>query len=557
MRLALALVALAVPAAAASAHVIDHDDATGVCVGHSHDHNGPHATSNPVPLALAAGGLGVLAAAGHSLRRRSPLLPALVLASLVATVLVTAADNKKADPPSRKHFEPFKDKVKYRADDDSFYIESDGMPDHKMMVGITAWQQQVPMPQKYTGTNAWRIPLHPKLADKPVSAKKELFRGAIALAVNGVPIFNPIKNDGKTDTFIAGELDEFGGHCGRADDYHYHIAPVHLEKVVGKGNPIGYALDGFPLYGYTDADGKEPKDLDEFNGRMEKDGYRYYSTKKYPYVNGGLRGVVTVKDDQIDPQPRAFSPRPALTPLRGAKITGFERDDKQKSVTVKYDVSGKTGSVKYVASDDAYTFTFTEPSGKETTETYKVRQDGRRPPPPGGDKPPRKDDPPKKAPPAARPKDGFTLTSPAFEPNGKLPAEFTGDGDGISPPLQWTGAPKGTKCFALQLWHKPMPNGDEVKSYWVIANIPADVTSLEKNSKGVGNVGLNDKRRAGYDPMNSKGPGPKEYHVTLYALSAEPKLGAGQFNRADLLKAIKDITLAETTLSYTYERKAK
>jgi hypothetical protein len=37
---------------------------------------------------------------------------------------------------------------------------------------------------------------------------------------------------------LAGELDEYGGHCGRADDYHYHIGPVHLEKIVGKGNPI-------------------------------------------------------------------------------------------------------------------------------------------------------------------------------------------------------------------------------------------------------------------------------------------------------------------------------
>jgi len=50
------------------------------------------------------------------------------------------------------------------------------------------------------------------------------------------------------------------------------MAPVHLEKTVGKGNPIAYALDGFPLYGCTDADGNEPKNLDEFNGRMEKDG---------------------------------------------------------------------------------------------------------------------------------------------------------------------------------------------------------------------------------------------------------------------------------------------
>ncbi|MFN9041049.1 MAG: YHYH protein [Planctomyces sp.] len=112
------------------------------------------------------------------------------------------------------------------------------------MVGITAWQQQVPLPQKYNGENAWRIPLNPVPAKAPMSAKTNFFRGAIAIAVNGVPIFNPIKNDGKTDTLLAGELDNFGGHCGRADDYHYHIAPVHLEKQTGSGTPVGWALDG-------------------------------------------------------------------------------------------------------------------------------------------------------------------------------------------------------------------------------------------------------------------------------------------------------------------------
>lgn len=97
-----------------------------------------------------------------------------------------------------------------------------------MMVGIRAWQQQVPLPQAYRGDNARRIPLQPITAKRPMSAKTDFFRGAIALAVNGVPIFNPIKNDGRTDTFLAGELDEWGGHCGRADDYHYHLPPVHL-----------------------------------------------------------------------------------------------------------------------------------------------------------------------------------------------------------------------------------------------------------------------------------------------------------------------------------------
>ncbi|VTS05359.1 YHYH protein [Tuwongella immobilis] len=530
-------------------------------------------TPSPASSAVGAGGSAdptwevvavfvavIVAAAARKAvgNKRSGVVATVLVITGAAGVLATAQDGK---PKSaiQTHFEPFKDKLKFRSDDKWFYVESNGMPDHPMMVGITAWQQQLPIPQAYTGRNAWQIPLFPKLSDKPVSAKKELFRGAIALAANGVPIFNPIKNDGRTDTFLAGELDEYGGHCGRADDYHYHTAPVHLEKVVGKGNPIGYALDGFPLYGFTDADGKEPTDLDEFNGRTEKDGYRYYSTKKYPYVNGGLRGVVTVKDDQIDPQPRAYSPRPALTPLRGAKITGFERDDDKKTVTVKYEQGGKVGSVKYTAAADSYQFEFTEPGGKTTTETYKVREDGKRPPP-KKDGPPKKEDrppPPKKDGQPPKAKDGFTLSSPAFEQNGKMPAEFTGDGDGVSPPLKWSGAPDGTKYYALQLWHKPKANGNEVKSYWVVTNIPATVTGLEKNSKGVGKDGINDKKRTGYDPMNSKGPGAKEYHVTLYALSAEPKFDTDKVTRADLLKAIKDITLAETTLSYTYERKAK
>ena len=135
--------------------------------------------------------------------------------------------------------------------------------------------------------------------------------------------------------------------------------------------------------------------------------------------------------------------------------------------------------------------------------------------------------------------------------------EFTGDGAGVSPPLAWTGAPEKTKCYALQLWHKPFPDRAEVKSYWVITNIPAKVTSLAKNTKGVGKAGYNDKNHTGYDPMKSKGPGVKEYHITMYALSAEPKFSTAKVTRADLLAAIKDITLAESTLSYTYERLSK
>ncbi|MCA9138074.1 MAG: YHYH protein [Planctomycetales bacterium] len=279
-------------------------------------------------------------------------------------------------PELAKLFDPFADKVKVRFDRGFLYVESSGMPEHPMMLGITAWQQQVPLPQSYVGNNAWKIPLHPVPAKNPLSAKTSFFRGAIALAANGVPIFNPIKNDGKTDTLLAGELDQWGGHCGRADDYHYHIAPVHLEKIVGAGKPIAVALDGYPIYGYNDPSGKPPTDLDWLNGHKGPDGaYHYHATKMYPYLNGGFYGEVVERGGQVDPQPRAQGVRPALSGLRGAKITGFE-NPKPSSYVVRYEVFGEKRSVEYtVAENGSVTFNFVSPQGT-TRESYSSRGRG-------------------------------------------------------------------------------------------------------------------------------------------------------------------------------------
>lgn len=294
--------------------------------------------------------------------------------------LVVFQNAARADGPElAKVFEPFKRTVSTSFDKDHLFVESNGMPAHSMMIGITAWQQQVPLPQAYTGENAWRIPLNPKPARTPMSTKEHFFRGAIALAANGVPIFNPIKNDGRTDTLKAGELDEWGGHCGRADDYHYHVAPVHLEKIVGAGNPVAIALDGYPIYGYNDPDGKPPTDLDWLNGHQGPDGkYHYHATKTFPYLNGGFFGEVVERNGQVDPQPRARPIRPSLSGLKGAKITGFE-NPKPDSYAVHYDVNGEKRSVEYMISGDgSATFNFVSQGGK-TTETYQAveRRGGR------------------------------------------------------------------------------------------------------------------------------------------------------------------------------------
>jgi len=271
--------------------------------------------------------------------------------------------------PRSDAFRPFSKTVSARVDADVLVVESNGMPDHDMMVGIRSWQQQVPLPQPFVGDNAWRLPMKPQFANQPISVLKKPLRGAIALAVNGVPIFCALNNRGE-DTFLAGELDHWGGHCGRGDDYHYHIAPVHLEDAVGIGNPIGYALDGYPILGYTDADGSVPSDLDEFNGHKDAHGnYHYHATKSFPYVNGGLKGKVTLRGDQIE-QPRDSPVRPGQSPLKGATVTEFKRNKDRFDVT--YEVAGKSGHVKYkILDDEQVEFVYQQPSGSSSTVVYR------------------------------------------------------------------------------------------------------------------------------------------------------------------------------------------
>lgn len=266
-------------------------------------------------------------------------------------------------------FNAFKDKVKTFRQDSYLRVESDGMPTHPMMIGIRSWQQQVPLPQPYTGENAWSIPLSPMLAESPISAKTALYNGAIALAANGVPIFNALNNRGD-DAYLVGELDEWGGHAGRADDYHYHMAPLHLEDTIGKGKPIAYALDGFPIYGSTEPDGAAVSGLDEFNGHFDKKGhYHYHATPTYPYINGGLRGVVQVRDDHVEPQPHAQPVRPFLQPLNGATITGF-KSISVSSYSLEYQLDGQTYFVNYGFNGNIYSFEFVDAAGNKRTETY-------------------------------------------------------------------------------------------------------------------------------------------------------------------------------------------
>ncbi len=153
-----------------------------------------------------------------------------------------------------------------------------------------------------------------------------------------------------------------------------------------------------------------------------------------------------------------------------------------------------------------------------------------------------------------KPNSAFILRSSEVANGGDLPAEFTGDGASATLPLEWSGAPAGTKSYALIMHHEAP---DQTKWYWLLYDIPAETCSLPKNVKGIGTLGNNSvNRRREYAPPHSKGPGVKTYIYTVYALSAPPQITVppAEVNREVLLAAMKDKILATAEFSVAYTR---
>ncbi len=276
-----------------------------------------------------------------------------------------------SDPVSMDSaFAPFKPDVYTRWDNNWFYVESKGIPKHEMMTGITAWQRQVPIQQCYTVSNAWQIPINPVMAVDPIPVNPQHFsRGGIAVAVNGIAIFNPFTNTG-VDALVDGQLDNWGGHTGRADDYHYHTAPLHLYAQSNPSFPIAYGFDGFPVFGSTEPDGAPMETLDANHGHLRNGKYHYHGTTAYPYMIGKMAGVVTEDSThQIIPQSRAKPVRPAGTPLTGAAITGFQTFPGGRSYAMYYTLAGANYAWIYSWNQAVtqYTFRYCTPTDTTTT----------------------------------------------------------------------------------------------------------------------------------------------------------------------------------------------
>lgn len=152
----------------------------------------------------------------------------------------------------------------------------------------------------------------------------------------------------------------------------------------------------------------------------------------------------------------------------------------------------------------------------------------------------------------------FKLSSPAFPPNGPIPDAHTCDGPDSPPPLKWSGAPDGTKSFALIVDDPDAPDPKAPKMtyvHWVLYDVPTSVTSLGDGGTATppgARDGLNDWKRRGYN-----GPCPPigrhRYFFKLYAL--DTVLGdLGSPTKAELEAAMRGHVLAHAELMGTYQR---
>ncbi|WP_395061854.1 T9SS type A sorting domain-containing protein [Flavobacterium sp.] len=271
-------------------------------------------------------------------------------------------------------FAPFASTVSTTYDANYFYVNSTGIANHTMMVGISnhGWQQQVPISKCYINTSHWTIPLNPVLATTPVPVSATHFtKGAIAMAANGVPIFNYHTNTG-VDSFLDGQLDNYGGHCGRGDDYHYHTAPLHL-ITLGQTTydlPIAFGLDGYAVYGTLEPTGATMATLDANHGHYFNGVYHYHGTATAPYMIGNMVGQVTEDATlQIVPQPQGNPVRTEnWTPLNGALITSCVANANNGYNTL-YSLNGVSGyATNYTATTAGlYTFQYVTPTGITST----------------------------------------------------------------------------------------------------------------------------------------------------------------------------------------------
>lgn len=156
----------------------------------------------------------------------------------------------------------------------------------------------------------------------------------------------------------------------------------------------------------------------------------------------------------------------------------------------------------------------------------------------------------------------FVLSSPAFPPGGEIPAAYTCVGRDVSPPLQWSGAPPGTRSFVLAVVDPDAPSG--LFHHWAVYDIPAGRHGLpggERAGTARGVAGhrppeaINDFGRRGYGgPCPPPGRGVHRYAFELLALDTPTLAISARARVPDVIAAARPYVVAKADLVGTFRR---
>ncbi len=147
------------------------------------------------------------------------------------------------------------------------------------------------------------------------------------------------------------------------------------------------------------------------------------------------------------------------------------------------------------------------------------------------------------------------LVSSAFADGAQIPRRFTCDGNNLSPPLKWSGAPEGTRSFVLLCDDPDAPAG--TWHHWAAYDIPPDFTELPEGAAEQAKMkqAVNDFRKTGYGgPCPPHGHGPHHYHFRLLALSTDHLRAQPNAGCRDIEREARKHMIAEAVLVGWYER---
>jgi hypothetical protein len=156
--------------------------------------------------------------------------------------------------------------------------------------------------------------------------------------------------------------------------------------------------------------------------------------------------------------------------------------------------------------------------------------------------------------------DAIALESPAFGHGRVIPARYTADGPGVSPPLRIAGAPDDAEALAL-IVEDPDAPAPEPLVHLVAWDLPADLTALPegefRSPRHIGldeDLGRNSYRRAAWLPPDPPaGHGPHLYVFQLFALDRKLAFERPPSRKA-VVAALRGHVVSKGLLTGTYER---